>query len=236
MHVRDARAFERRETVYEKIEECDLFCTEIALDETPTFSPDVFKLPPGQWLDQLLPPKKYQKIRQILWKSFRLNLDALRMLKPMLIANMIDERILEREMPEALDQQLWKYARRRGKTCMGVETVSEQIAFLQKAPVEQQLRGLLAICQNVSAQRRRVRSMTRAYQDGDIYRIYQMARRGSGELRKSIIFRRNREMADRLAKRLPEKTLFFAVGAGHLAGAYGLIRLIKRKGYRLRPI
>jgi uncharacterized protein YbaP (TraB family) len=149
---------------------------------------------------------------------------------------MIDEQMLQNEMPEALDRHLWNYAQELGKTCMGVESLSEQIELLRKMPIEQQIQGLLSVGRNVSSQRRRVRSLTRAYEHGDIYRIYQMARRGSGKIRHSMIFNRNQHMADRLAEMMQSDTLFFAVGAGHLAGDKGVIRLLKKQGFQVRPV
>ena len=139
-------------------------------------------------------------------------------------------------MPEALDRHLWNYAAELGKTCLGIETVSEQIELLRNMPLEQQVKSLLSIGRNVSAQRKRVRTLTRAYERGDIFRIFQMARRGSGQLRHSMIFNRNRHMADRLSELMQRHTLFFAVGAGHLAGEQGLIRLLKQRGFRVRPV
>jgi uncharacterized protein YbaP (TraB family) len=236
MHVKDARAFGRREIVYEKILECDLFGTEIDLDEAPSFDPSTFQLPPGQSLDRLIPEKKYDRLKRILRKAFGLHLDQLRFLKPIVIANLIDEQILQNEMPEALDRHLWNYAAELGKTCLGIETVSEQIELLRNMPLEQQVKSLLSIGRNVSAQRKRVRTLTRAYERGDIFRIFQMARRGSGQFRHSMIFNRNRHMADRLSELMQRHTLFFAVGAGHLAGEQGLIRLLKQRGFRVRPV
>jgi uncharacterized protein YbaP (TraB family) len=33
-----------------------------------------------------------------------------------------------------------------------------------------------------------------------------------------------------------EKPVFFAVGAGHLAGENGVIKLLRKEGYKLTPI
>ena len=236
MHVKDPRAFGRREAVYEKIAQCHLFCTEIALDTLPSFLATTFLLPAGQGIDHLLSEKKYTKLKRILLKSFGLNLDQLKSFKPIVIANMIDEQMLQNEMPEALDRHLWNYAQRLGKTCIGVEELSEQIELLGKVPLDQQMKGLQSVGRNVSSQRRRIRSLTRAYEQGDIYRIYQMARRGSGKIRHSMIFNRNQHMANRLTEMMQRQTLFFAVGAGHLAGDKGVIRLLKKRGFRLHPV
>ena len=35
---------------------------------------------------------------------------------------------------------------------------------------------------------------------------------------------------------MPEKALTIAVGAGHLAGEKGVIKLLRKEGYTVRPI
>lgn len=36
--------------------------------------------------------------------------------------------------------------------------------------------------------------------------------------------------------KMQENTMFFAVGAGHLAGENGVIKLLRRAGYTLKPL
>ena len=43
-------------------------------------------------------------------------------------------------------------------------------------------------------------------------------------------------MTKRFAKIARSQTLFCAVGAGHLAGQKGMLRLLKKKGFNVRPV
>jgi hypothetical protein len=47
---------------------------------------------------------------------------------------------------------------------------------------------------------------------------------------------RNKNWVIQLREILPEKNIFIAVGAGHMVGENGLISLLKKEGYTLRPI
>ncbi len=235
MHVKDPQAFSRREIVCAKIAACDWFCTEIALDAELTTELVSLQLPPGQTLDRLLPPKRYQKLRKILRKSVQVDLDALRFFKPVVVTQMIDEQMLQKGMPEALDRYLWNYAQSIGKKCGGIETLKEQLDLLNQIPLDLQLKSLLQTGRNISAQRRRVRHMTRVYKRGDIYRISRIVRR-SGKMRGPMIYDRNEKMSRRLATLMEDRSVFLAVGAGHLGGGKGIIRFLKQQGFRLRPI
>jgi outer membrane biosynthesis protein TonB len=43
-------------------------------------------------------------------------------------------------------------------------------------------------------------------------------------------------MADSIEKHAKEQSSFFAIGAGHLGGAQGVIELLKKKGFRVTPV
>jgi uncharacterized protein YbaP (TraB family) len=47
---------------------------------------------------------------------------------------------------------------------------------------------------------------------------------------------RNKNWVPKIATFIAQKKTFIAVGAGHLGGPNGLIRLLEQKGYTLTPI
>ncbi|UCE88321.1 MAG: TraB/GumN family protein [Pseudomonadota bacterium] len=51
-----------------------------------------------------------------------------------------------------------------------------------------------------------------------------------------FIVERNRLMLERMQPRLREGNAFIAVGALHLPGEQGLLRLLERRGYRVKAI
>ena len=106
MHVRNRRAFRLLSPVVECIRECEALATEFNLDKAPLhFDPGLLRLPGEQTLDTLMPEKQYRKLRRMVLKATGLDIHPLRDKKPIIIANLIDERILTRDMPIALDQQ-----------------------------------------------------------------------------------------------------------------------------------
>ena len=57
-----------------------------------------------------------------------------------------------------------------------------------------------------------------------------------GEFGDALIKNRNSIMTERLENLLKTETVFCAVGAAHLPGDDGIIFLLRKKGYNLRPI
>jgi uncharacterized protein YbaP (TraB family) len=51
-----------------------------------------------------------------------------------------------------------------------------------------------------------------------------------------MLVNRNKNWIPKLENWMKQKTLFIAVGAGHLAGDEGVINLLKRQGYTVEPV
>jgi len=236
MHVRDRRAFGWLPAVRDRIDRCEVFATEFNLDEVVHyFDPRRLLLSNGLTLDRLISTHKYEKLRRILGKSFGIDIHHFRDKKPILLVNLIDERILASDMPYALDEMLWRYARQEGKQLRGIETYGEQLNILDQLPLRQQVAALLSVGNHVRRHRRHLKKMTRLYETGRIGALHRSARRGAQGMRQLMIDDRNVVMASRINRLVREHTAVCAVGAGHLAGGMGLLRLLKQEGLRVSP-
>ena len=237
MHIKNNKAFKKKEVVYEKILACDAFATEFDLDEVnQARDPGIFLLPFGQTLDQLIPPKKYAKLRKIIQKVAKFDLDQFRHLQPIVITNLIDEVILSTDMPLALDAHLWNFAQQSNVRTIGIETFEEQIRILKKIPLQYQVDALVAMGKNISRHRRNIIKLAEMYEREDLAQLHKTARKGGRELKRLLIDNRNLIMANRLFARFQEHTLLFAVGAGHLSGENGVLRLLKFRGLKVKPV
>lgn len=79
--------------------------------------------------------------------------------------------------------------------------------------------------------------MENAYRLGDLDLLDSMSRMASTDIsHKLIIELRNSGMADAMDSIMKEKSLFAGVGAAHLANTYGMINLLREKGYTVTPV
>lgn len=237
MHVRDQLAFKALPQLYACIEQCEALATEFRLDELPAeglgAARTFMRNPP---LDRLYAPKVYQRLKKAMFRYFGLQLDTLKYLPPFFVLNMLNEQIMAKDMPMSLDEQLSTYARSQDKQCLGVETLAEQMALLEKIPLKYQLKSLRTMLEKIGPHRSQLLKLGELYATGDPYRIYRATRTGAGGLRRLLIFDRNQIMADRIATMCQQQSVFVAIGAGHLAGGKGVLRFLKHKGFTLRPI
>jgi uncharacterized protein len=145
-------------------------------------------------------------------------------------------RMLSEEMPLSLDETLWQYARQQDKIVLGVETYAEQIAIMLSIPIEYQVKNLMGIVKNTKAYRREIKRMTKQYKEANIQQLYRSVKKSSKGLRKLLVYNRNVIMAKRISKMAKEQTICVAIGAGHLAGAKGVLRLLKQEGFTISPV
>jgi hypothetical protein len=86
--------------------------------------------------------------------------------------------------------------------------------------------------------------MVTSYLAGDLHGLEALTEQQLGELAPQArqyfteegITARNRRMVETLLPELAEHRVFVAVGALHLPGESGLIRLLRRAGYELAPL
>ncbi len=244
MHVKDQRAFGMLDTIYSCINECASFATEFNLEEANhRLGSTAMDLPDGKTLDQLIKPKVYRKLQKIFIKTTGLDLDLFKNVRPLLITSLLSERILSEDMPTSLDETLWQYARDQEKIVLGIETYEEQIAILQRIPIEYQLKSLIWAGKNFKRFRRQLLKMTSMYEEADLQKLHKAARKSAKGLRKSakglrkiMIYDRNIVMADRIIQMTKEQSLFAAVGAGHLGGKKGVLKLLKERGLKVKGV
>ncbi len=237
MHIRDQRAFGGLERVYECIGACGAFALEIDLDqEESPGDPALFKLPGNGFLREHLSANAYMRLRRSLLKAFGVDIRFFPHLNPFTLLELISGKVLAEDNPLFLDAHLWNYARGQGKTTFGIETLQEQMALLSRIPLEVQLKMLRDMGRNTAHFRTTMHRMARVYEKGDLITLYRLSRKSAGNMRKQMLFDRNRIMAERIAALLPGESVFCAVGAAHLWGGKGVLRLLKHRGVHVDPV
>lgn len=237
MHVRDGRAFQRLENVHEAVLACEGFAAEFYLGpDGGAVDALSMQLPDNQVLSGLIPAKKYEKQRKILLKTTGVDIANFDRALPFVLVNLATERLLSQDMPDALDQYLWGFANAANKSLHGIETLQEQMEVLRKIPLESQLKMLSDTCRSISKFRHYLHLIAAHYEAGDIRQLYKMVKRNTKDLRPLMIYHRNEVMAERILGLAGQQTMFVAIGAAHLAGGKGVLRLLKKAGCKLSPM
>lgn len=237
MHVRDQRAFGWLDLAFVGLKLSDVFAAEFDLGEADERAlAQVLQLPEGKTLDQLLPRQAWKNLLRSMGKNTPLPIPMIQVMHPMVVSMTLSTQMLGEEANFSLDETLWRRAIEEGKKTTGVETFEDQLETLRSISLEQHISNLSYTLKHLKQQKKRVKKMLKHYAAGDIKALYRTARRDTKGMRKILLYRRNQLMARRFAELATEQSLFCAVGAGHLAGGKGMLRLLKQQGFKLHPI
>jgi len=143
-----------------------------------------------------------------------------------------------------LDHALYRDAVAAGKKIHGLETVAEQTGLFDDLSLKDQITLLQDTLDNLDSIGEMLGELQLAYLDRDLKRLQEISeasmRVGDPQLaetfNRTIVLERNHRMVERMQSRLREGQQFIAVGALHLAGEQGLLRLLSERGYRLSRI
>lgn len=234
MHTRDARVHALLQELEPHLAQCTVLATEFSFEDPGTTQDLVFQ-PSTDWWEDLTRRQKKQTVAL----TERLGLGdvaSFRSLPPLILIQMITAELLGKEALEPMDIALATKGRALGMRLTGIETFEEQMELLHNMPIDGQRKQLADMVLHFSKFRRQLDKQVRWYLEQDIRKLYKDARKQLKGMRKPMLFRRNRIMAQRMAAMVVEGPHFLAVGAAHLAGGKGVLRLLKEKGFRLTAI
>lgn len=236
MHVHDRKAFGLIGQVESVLRNCEALATEYDLDDSETFDVTWLEdLSKGKSVQEVLSEKTRMKLRRILYKTLGIHLDAFNNVHPFVLVNTISSLILSKDMPLSLDEYLWQTAKVLEKQTIGIETLQEQLEIVGKIPIEAHVKSLAQIAVNFPRYRHQTLKMASWYASGNLSQLHRASVKGQGSLKRLLLYDRNVIMADRIEAMAATQTTLFAVGAAHLTGKYGLLKLIKTKGLKLKP-
>jgi uncharacterized protein len=237
MHSKDNRVFKHILKNYDAIKKCDIFATEFPLDDAEHFDIQKYMmLPEAETLSTVLTPKLYEKTILLFKKKLKIDLAQFERFSPFFLTNMLSDNALNADNFHTLDESMWQFAKNEGKILRGIETFDEQLEILQKMTFADHIKGLKDIVSKHDKFRKKLQKMIKLYENQDISALYQLAKRTTQANRKLLLFDRNELMTKRIITLSKQNSLCVAVGAGHLSGKKGILNLMKKEGFIVKPV
>ncbi|MCW8944102.1 MAG: TraB/GumN family protein [Sedimenticola sp.] len=222
-------AFESSNTLYVEI---DMDAANLLAAMTSMFLDD------GRELVQVLGEPLYQQAVEAA-STLGLPEVAIRHYKPWALAMMLS-------MPPAksgqfMDLVLYQRAVGANKKVLGIETIREQLDLFDTLPEAEQVTFLRDTLNNLDQLPTIFQALLESYLKQDLGALLvineQLLDEGDKQLNKKfqtlVVDDRNLRMVDRLLLPLNQGGLFIAVGALHLPGERGMLRLLEQQGYRV---
>lgn len=202
---------------------------------------DYMQYPDGTTLESQVGAERYGRLLEAL-APYRMPPDWVSRMK--VWAVMMTLSVPPPETGFFMDFSLSLRAAGSGLKVVGLETLEQQLAFLEEMPLRQQLSLLDLALQEYHRVAEVHTAMVDSYLEGDLNRLKEQAEEQMSELTPEIrryftyqgIDLRNQRMMETLLSQLGNQRVFVAVGALHLPGDLGLINLLREQGYELNPM
>jgi uncharacterized protein YbaP (TraB family) len=196
------------------------------------------QLPSNESLKNKFDESDFKALDSFLMKELNMNLAVFDQFKPMMVMSLLAQRVLSCAEMESYEMNFVKMATEQKKELLGLEKVEDQLAVFDAIPDSLEIRSIMNMVNYFDAQKKEFNRMSTIYKSQDLEALYQLIAEspemmGSQEL---LLDRRNRNWIPVMDSAMKKTSTFFAVGAGHLGGNQGVLELLRKQGYSVKPI
>jgi hypothetical protein len=242
IHSEDPRVLDFPLEFIDELNSNQVFAMEIVPD-LPTLNrlTQFMQYQDGTTLESRIGPDRYTRLRSVI-SDYQVPADWVARMK--IWAAMMTLSVPPPETGFFMDFSLSLRAAGAGLKVVGLETLEQQLSFLEDMPMEQQLMLLDQALAEYDRVREIHEQMVNSYLAGDLLALKSQAEKQMEQLEPEAkqyfieqgIDMRNRRMLKSLLPHLQANRVFVAVGALHLPGDTGLIQLLRTQGYELTPL
>jgi len=140
---------------------------------------------------------------------------------------------------ESYEMKLMEFAQEFNIEKKGLETIAEQFSFFDNLSKEQQTEMVMSGIRNEEYSAKMALEMQKMYKNQQIDSLFMYIQSEGGVLAEeqaAFLDNRNRNWIPQIKEVVKTKKAFIAVGAGHLGGENGVIRLLEKEGYTVTPV
>lgn len=169
------------------------------------------------------------------------SLQMLSSMKPMTIMVTVQQKMLMEVIPDiasltGIDKYMQTLAAEKGKQVGGLETMEYQLGLLYGSSLQDQADALLDMARR-SNSKELLQELTAAYKSRNLDTLWKIFQDQMTELEyDALIKTRNLNWLEVMSDLLPTRGALYVVGAGHLPGDAGIINLLKKAGYKVKPV
>ena len=206
-------------------------------------------LPEGVTLSSLFTAEQLERLNALLLEVMGSNLKdeafaaQMEKMTPVALSTTLTLTAYMKETPsfnpmELIDNYFQTLAMQNGKAIKGFETVDFQMGILFDAPLEKQANDLMCTVDNFEEARGIANLITTAYFTQNLQQIEELLEEESemscgtsDEDEEKLIYNRNHNWVEMMPEMMAEQPTLFVVGAAHLCGEKGVLKLLEEAGY-----
>ncbi len=193
----------------------------------------------GTTAKDYLSEEEYKKVSDFFVNKMELPFAALVGIKPFFLSSMTILYFLDCQ-PVSIEQKLTELAGKQGIEVVGLETVGEQLGFVDSIPLEDAAEMLLLSIDDENEMQGMTDELVAKYLEEDLLGLQVILDRYMEEeyteINDNLLVNRNRDWIPKIMEIAGTQPSFIAFGAGHLTGEEGVIKLLRKEGYNVEPV
>jgi len=190
----------------------------------------------GQTLQSLL-GEKFEDVAKVFADSFNFDLNQMNRIKPFFVMMSVVPKIAG-EPVKSYEMVFLEMANKRNMDVLELETAAEQFEALEKLTQEKYAEMLIDFTTDLNDQRKQFSDLIQLYLTEDLegLRKASIQEEDMAEFNEAILVNRNRNWVPIIEDLIAKESSFIAVGAGHLPGKTGVVKLLQQAGYTVKPL
>lgn len=221
---------------------------EMDMSQQMTMAVQMMQLAPmkgGETLQDLLSEEDYDLVKTYFTEEAKspqakMTFGMAQNWQPMLLQSLLYTEMINGPI-KMYEMELTSKAKEADMAFGGLETVADQMAVFSSVPYKEQAKGLVDIIKNLKkgeAGENEFAKMVVHYKAQDIDGMLEAMQGDLEEMsnKDALIDDRNIKWIPQIIETSKDTPTFYAVGAGHLGGKNGVIRLLKKEGFKVTPI
>jgi uncharacterized protein YbaP (TraB family) len=169
-----------------------------------------------------------------------MNFSMMKNIKPFFLSSMALTSFLSCATPQGYDTYFLEKAKSAEKSIIGLESIQDQLNMIDKIPYDEQVDDLLQMAKATDEKNSQsLDDMIKFYEAKDLNGLmnYMSAQESNMNLyTEDFLDNRNKNWISVIEEKAKEQPTFFAFGAAHLAGANGVVNLLRKAGYQVEPV
>lgn len=189
-------------------------------------------------LSDLIAKPDYELLETFFVDSFGMDMSFLSRFQPYFLITMLYPHMLGC-IPKSYEQFFITQAMQREIEIMGLETLQEQLHVFDALSYNDQAEFLMEFLKNFDDKRKEFQQMLEMYLNQDLAGLWQIilnAQTDNEEFNRRLLYDRNHRWIASITALMREGPVFIAVGAGHLPGRYGILKMIEDEGFTVERV
>ncbi len=225
----------------ENLLKCNTLALEIDMDMSLSEKIELSKkmlLPEGKEISEFMTDEQYKKFISFLTDTLKigkLKLNMMTKYKPIFSSALIISELIGKS--KTYEEEFMTLAKKNKIHVIGLETADYQINVLDKISIEDQVKMLFENDLNQNGLDEYYK-LVESYKNQNLNDLYELFKNEETivDFEEDLLVKRNKNWISVIENQIKNQSVFIAVGAGHLPGNKGVLNLLTKQGYIIKPI